>query len=114
MNNENVNPNYKGKFLKCIVADYDLRFIDFDGGTVLVQEAGDLKTYFQLKSDYRYFNEWRDEVKLSKNTPMEILPGSVINMNGWKIPDSIRFCLAQHVRFPADDELEWYEKQSSV
>lgn len=46
MNNENINPNYKGKFLKDIVASYNLDCLDFDEGTVLVQELGDIKGTF--------------------------------------------------------------------
>ena len=57
MNNENINPNYKGRFLRSIVADYNLDRLDFDEGTVLVQETYKVKVYFQLKFDYTYYNE---------------------------------------------------------
>lgn len=45
---------------------------------------------------------------------MEILPGSAIDSTGSLMPDSQKFCLAQHVRVPADGELEWYESLDVV
>ena len=117
MNNENINPNYKGRFLKNIVADYGLKYLEFDEGTILIQEAAEIKVFFQLKSDYTYYNEWSDESKMfmrrPKNLPMEILSGSTINSMGW-LPDSQKFCIAQHVRVPTDSELEWYESLNTV
>lgn len=118
MNNENMNPNYKGKFLKNIVADYGLEYLKFDEGTILIQEAAGIKVFFQLKSDYIYYNEWSDKdrmfIRRSKNHPMELLPGSIIDSTGRPMPDSQKFCIAQHVRVPADDELEWYESLNVV
>lgn len=118
MNNEDINPNYKGRFLKNIVADYELKTLKFDEGTVLIQEAGTLEVYFQLRFDYTYYNEWADENRFffrrSKNIPMEILMGSAIDSMGLPMSDSQKFCLAQHVRVPTDGELEWYEKQNMV
>lgn len=118
MNNENINPNYKGRFLRSIVADYNLDRLDFDEGTVLVQETYKVKVYFQLKFDYTYYNEWADKSRLfsrtSRNAPMEILLGSAIDGVRGFIPSAQKFCLAQHVRVPVDGELDWYEKQSIV
>lgn len=118
MNNKDINPNYKGRFLKNIVAGYNLESLEFDEGTILVQQTDGLKVYFQLKTNYTYYNELADESRMfmrtSKNNPMEILPGSAIDDEGRFMPDSQKFCLAQHVRVPADDELEWYEKQGTV
>lgn len=118
MNNENINPNYKGRFLKNIVADYNLDCLDFDEGTILVQELEDIKVYFQLDCAYTYYNEWADKSRMlmrkTKNDPLEILPGSAIDGMGMILPDSQKFCLAQHVRVPVDGELSWYEKQSLV
>lgn len=119
MNNENINPNYKGRFLKNIVADYGLEYLEFDEGTILIQEAAEIKVFFQLKSGYIYYNEWSDKNRMflrrsGKNHPMEILPGSAIDSTGSLMPDSQKFCLAQHVRVPADGELEWYESLDVV
>lgn len=115
MNNKDINPNYKGRFLKNIVADYNLDCLDFDEGTILVQELEDIKAYFQLDCAYTYYNEWADESKMfmRKNAPLKILPGSAIDGLGRILPDS-KFCLAQHIRVPIDEELSWYEKQSLV
>lgn len=119
MNNENMNPYYKGRFLKNIVADYGLECLEFDEGTILIQEAAEIKVFFQLKSDYIYYNEWSYKNRMflrssGKNQPMEILPGSAIDNMGKDISDFQKFCLAQHVRVPADGELEWYESQNMV
>lgn len=118
MNNENINPNYRGMFLKNIVADYELEYLKFDEGTILIQETDGIKVFFQLKSDYIYYNEWSDKNRMfirgSKNFPMEILPGSAIDSIGRLMPDSQKFCIAQHVRVPADGELEWYESWDVV
>ena len=118
MNNENINPNYKGKFLKNIVADYGMELLEFDESTILIQETSAIKVFFQLKSDYIYYNEWSDKIRMfirrSRNHPMEILPGSAIDSTGSLMPDSQKFCLAQHVRVPADGELEWYESLDVV
>lgn len=120
MNNEDINPSYKGRFLKDIVADYELEHLKFDEGTILIQEAAGIKVFFQLKSDYIYYNEWSDEIRIfsrryyRKNPPMEILPGSIIDSTRRLMPDSLKFCLAQHVRVPADDELKWYESLDVV
>ena len=119
MNNENMNPNYKGRFLKNIVADYELEHLKFDEGTILIQETDEIRVFFQLKSDYIYYNEWSDKSRMfarksGKNLPMEILPGSIIDCTGRILPDSIKFCLAQHVRIPADGELKWYESQNVI
>ena len=118
MSNEDINPNYKGRFLKNIVADYNLNSLELDEGTVLIQELDDIKVYFQLDCVYTYYNEWGDESKMffrkTKNDPLKILPGSAIDAIGRFLPDSQKFCLAQHIRFPADDELEWYEKQNVI
>lgn len=118
MNNENMNPYYKGRFLKNIVADYGLECLELDEGTILILEMDEIRVFFQLKSDYIYYNEWGDVNRMflrrSKNLPMEILPGSIIDCTGRILPDSIKFCLAQHVRVPVDGELEWYESQNAV
>lgn len=118
MNNENINPNYKGRFLKNIVADYSLERLDFDEGTILIQDVGEVRVFFQLKSDYTYYNVWGGGPSLKypsrKNKPMEIMSGSVIDSSGQTISDSWRFCLAEHVKVPADDELEWYERQNVI
>lgn len=119
MNNEDINPNYKGRFLKNIVADYELEYLKFDEGTILIQEAAEIKVFFQLKYDYIYYNEWSDKSRMflrrfGKNHPMEILPGSAIDSMGRLMPDSQKFCIAQHVRVPADGELEWYESLDVV
>ena len=118
MNNEDINPNYKGRFLKNIVADYELKSLEIDEGTVLVQETEGLNVYFQLGSNYPYRNEWEDErrmfVRRTTNDPMEMLPGSAVDSAGRFVPDSQKFCLAQCVRFPADGEVAWYEKQGCV
>ena len=120
MNNADMNPNYTGRFLKHIVADYGLDYLKFDEGTILIQEAAETKVFFQLKSNYIYYNEWNDEIRIfsrryySKNPPMEILPGSAIDSTGRPISDSQKFCLAQHVRVPADGELKWYESLDVV
>lgn len=55
-------------------------------------------------------------MRKTKNDPLEILPGSAIDGMGMGmiLPDSQKFCLAQHVRVPVDGELSWYEKQSLV
>lgn len=50
----------------------------------------------------------------TKNDPLRILPGSAIDGVGLLLPDSLKFCLAQHLRVPIDEELSWYEKQSLV
>lgn len=113
MNNENINPNYKGRFLKHIVADYYMDYLEFDEGTVLIQDTGGLKVFFQLKGQYSYYNEWSETLS-SRNLPMEVLLGSVIVNGGWPMPATQKFCFAQHVRVPTDDELEWYEKQNVV
>lgn len=119
MNNEDINPNYKGRFLKNIVADYELEYLKFDEGTILIQETDEIKVFFQLKSGYIYYNEWSDKSRMfirrsGKNHPMEILPGSAIDSTGSLMPDSQKFCIAQHVRVPADGELEWYESLDVV
>lgn len=117
MNNEDINPNYKGRFLKNIVADYELETLKFDEGTILIQETAEIKVFFQLKADHIYYNVWSDKTRMfarraGKNSPMEILPGSAIDSVGRLLPDSQKFCLAQHVRVPTDGELEWYENQN--
>lgn len=115
MNNENMNPYYKGRFLKNIVSDYGLEYLEFDEGTILIQETDEIKVFFQLKSDYIYYNEWSNKfLSRSMNHPMELLPGSAIDSTGSLIPDSQKFCLVQHVRVPMDGELEWYESQNLI
>lgn len=120
MNNENINPLYKGGFLINIVDDYGLETLKFDEGTVLIQDVGNIRVFFQLKYEYTYYNEWSDRNDRflrshgGRNKPMEILLGSAIDHNGLIIPDSQRFCLAQHVRVPTDGELEWYESLNVV
>lgn len=113
MNNENINPLYKGEPISHIVDDYGWETLKFDKGTVLIQET-DTKVYFQLRFDYVYYNESRPFLSRSKNGPMEILPGSAIDDLGSPMPDSQKFCLAQHVRVPTDGELEWYESLNVV
>lgn len=118
MNNKNINPNYKGRFLKNIVADYNLGSLEFDKGTILVQQMDRLKMYFQLKTNHTYYNERTDKSRtlsvILKSNFMEILSGSAVDGEGRFVPDSHKFCFAQYVRVPADDELEWYEKQDTV
>lgn len=112
MNNADMNPAYKGRYIKDIVADSELVMLYIDAGTVLVQDIGGLKVYFQIKSGFRYFG---DEIFLGrKNSPMPILLGSAIDGIGRLMPDSSEYVIAQHVRVPTDEELEWYEKQITI
>lgn len=115
MNNEDINPNYKGRFLRNIMDDYALETLKFDEGTVLIQEAvGRTKVYFQLGFDYTYYNESRMSLTRSRNEFMEILLGSAVDSMGRPMPDFQKFCLAQHVKVPTDGELEWYESLNVV
>lgn len=112
MNNLDVKPAYKGRYLKDVISESEFVTLHIDAGTVLIQDVGGLHVYFQNKSDYRYLDE--ETFLGKKNIPMSILTGSAVDGIGRLLPDSTEYVIAQHVRFPTDEELEWYEKQNTI
>lgn len=111
MNDKNMNPLYRGRYIRNILADN--KYIDrllFEKGTVLIMdlEMDFIKVFFQLGSDYIYA---RDTGSFKMHY-LPVLPGSAIDGTGrHHDADSL---LPYSIRIPTLDELHWYEGQDTV
>lgn len=108
MNNEHMNPLYKGRYLAAIAEGREEFLLYLEAGTILRYDNGYARVFFQLAEDYRYF--------LARITPLTPLEGSVILLSAtdykdYRITDPI---YPDMVVIPADDEIEFYNKQNTV
>lgn len=106
MNNEDMNPLYKGRRLAAIAEGREEFLLYLEAGTVLRYDNAHVKAYFQLAEDYRYFR--------AQTIPLTPLEGSLILLSPTGYKDYRIVIYPDMVAIPADDEIEFYNKQNMV